>query len=353
MMRTPIVVTTMFLALGAAACEFEKETFKYAPSPSAAAAIEKVITTNDIGDVTVRPSSSKQPVLVVAEAEWLTERPVVKFKQEGTTLYVAATCIDDPGCRVDITLDIPERMPYEVHGEQTNITASSLAGAAVLSSEVGDFVLDTLTGSVDLKAGEGEILGNNLQSPSFVATMEQGPTTLSFTGGAENVSIKSDAGRVDLVVPPTSYQIDASTGSGELDIQVPESDLTWRKLAVHTRRGNVTVKPQAALIHEPIEIKVGQTIRFADQPVSITFDGVVEDSRCPIKTSCAWGGRLVVAMSLTMKDGTKRPFEASLDRPVVVAGYDVQIMQARPFVTQGDAPPAEEDYVLTFALDLV
>jgi hypothetical protein len=353
-MTRTMFAAPLLAALALTGCDLQTETFTHSAS-GATAPIKKIVTNLDVGDVTVQPSTGAAAVFVEAEAQWLGKRPNVTFREDGTTLFVTSSCLDeDPQCRVDITLSIPLDATFEVHGEETNITASHLGGAAILDTAVGDILLDDLKGTLGLTVGEGQIRGDNLMSPTVTTTMkEEGPTTLSFKGGADTVSVTSNVGTVRLVVPPTIYRIDATTGDGELDIGVAKSSTAKRRITAHARRGDISIQPQAVLIHEPLALKFGQTVKFADEPISLAFTGVVEDSRCPIGVQCVWAGRCVVAMTLTRADGSERDFEVTLGKPAAVYGYSVQLLDAVPYPLKEDAQPNEALYILTVAVERV
>ena len=60
-----------------------------------------------------------------------------------------------------------------------------------------------------------------------------------------------------------------------------------------------------------VEIRLGGFAQLSGQDIGISFDQVVEDSRCPANVVCVWAGRAVVALTVTEAD-TSAVVRASL-----------------------------------------
>jgi hypothetical protein len=110
----------------------------------------------------------------------------------------------------------------------------------------------------------------------------------------------------------------------------------------------ISIQPDSYTLGTPFDIKLGQTVSFADAPLALTFNDVTEDSRCPTGVSCVWAGRFIAAMTLT-RQGAAEQFKLSLDKPVSVHGYSVQLSAALPAPGKDGAPDLD-DYVLTVTL---
>lgn len=110
-----------------------------------------------------------------------------------------------------------------------------------------------------------------------------------------------------------------------------------------------------------LPLSYGSSAKAADGALAITFDGVVEDSRCPADVMCAWSGMVVVALRVeavgeqgqtvelggfTDYDGfllPQRP-ESDTTQSVEVGGYVVELLAVKPYPAKNDAPPAAADY---------
>lgn len=105
-----------------------------------------------------------------------------------------------------------------------------------------------------------------------------------------------------------------------------------------------------------LTLRLGETASLGAAGASVSFDAVVEDSRCPASARCIWQGRVVVAGSVTV-GGRATPFTLSslgglADAPASLrAGpYTLRIADVAPYPeTPGGVP--EEAYVLSLALE--
>lgn len=342
-----LFTTTMILA----GCDLQTETFNYKPTGSLAPV--KIVTNLDIGDVEVRPTTASGTVSIVAEAQWAAKKPSVKFSQTGTTLYVTADCAEeDIACRVDLSLTVPPQVALDIRAEESNITVSGLDGDATLNTAVGDIELEDMSGKLDLTAGDGRIVGGDLVSRNVTSVSEEGQTTLEFVGGADNITVTARTGDVKLTVPPTSYRIDAGSAEGKVDIDALASNTATRQIKVRSSTGDISIAPQLAVAHEPVDYKIGWTAQYGDEPVYLTFDKVIEDSRCPKGVDCTWAGRFIAGMTMKRRtDNTVRAFQVELDKPTTVLGYSVQLSDVRPLPEDGAPAPKPDTYIITAALE--
>lgn len=94
----------------------------------------------------------------------------------------------------------------------------------------------------------------------------------------------------------------------------------------------------------PHVIEYGDSITLPDGQV-LSFEDVVEDSRCPADAMCAWQGRVIVALAL---DGER--FEVEFLRPdatsVTVGGVVVDLRDVQPYPLASQ-PADVEDYEVT------
>jgi hypothetical protein len=65
-----------------------------------------------------------------------------------------------------------------------------------------------------------------------------------------------------------------------------------------TRSVQATALAEAAL-GEAFDLHVSQSIRVKGESLTVTFERVVEDSRCPTGATCIWAGDAVVRLTLT------------------------------------------------------
>ena len=89
----------------------------------------------------------------------------------------------------------------------------------------------------------------------------------------------------------------------------------WAVLAVMTlgaavagcaRNGPVEVSPDS-----DFELGIGETARVEDGALTITFERVVEDSRCPVDAVCIRAGRATIRLATRAREGEPVPLELS------------------------------------------
>lgn len=59
-----------------------------------------------------------------------------------------------------------------------------------------------------------------------------------------------------------------------------------------------TVTPSAALLDQPFTLHVGQSLALDADGLTVRFDDVSEDSRCPTQVACVWSGRASLGVTI-------------------------------------------------------
>lgn len=102
----------------------------------------------------------------------------------------------------------------------------------------------------------------------------------------------------------------------------------------------------------PLDIRVtvpfGQAVTVGDGSLTLRFNGVPEDSRCPGDAICIWPGRAVV--NLTLTNGRRSlGFQLRTDPPgdrAVAEGITLELVQLEPYPF-ASRPHQPSDYRLT------
>ena len=133
---------------------------------------------------------------------------------------------------------------------------------------------------------------------------------------------------------------------------------------------NVSAPPaiQEVSMGEPFLLPYGATATADGGSLWITFERIVEDSRCPADVMCAWSGRAVVALQVTAggevqtvklggftdDKGILRPQQPELDTTVTVAvaGYTVELLAVTPYPAKAGQPAAAEAYQVQLHVSL-
>lgn len=111
------------------------------------------------------------------------------------------------------------------------------------------------------------------------------------------------------------------------------------------------------VLGQEFTLQPGQTVGV-EEDLKLTFEGVVEDSRCPSKVNCAWMGRAV--LSFVGQKGQQKPAEFNLitihspdktDR-IFFEGYEIWLKAIEPYPELPDQPIPAEAYRATLVVEL-
>ena len=78
-----------------------------------------------------------------------------------------------------------------------------------------------------------------------------------------------------------------------------------------------------------IEIELGYSVTLPDQGMEISFDRVVEDSRCPANVNCIWAGKAEIGLTVTRAD-TATEVILSIEPGSAVASPWTRVAGSRP-----------------------
>ncbi len=86
---------------------------------------------------------------------------------------------------------------------------------------------------------------------------------------------------------------------------------------------------------------------LVDRNMVVTFESVVEDSRCPPDVACVWEGNARVALTWSIAESTPERFELNthdmFTRDTVIRGYTIRLTGLDPLRTS-DRPMESTDY---------
>ena len=122
-----------------------------------------------------------------------------------------------------------------------------------------------------------------------------------------------------------------------------------------------------AALDEPFPLAYGSTAALDDGNLTVTFEGIVEDSRCPSDVMCAWSGQVIAALRIeaagedaqTVELGGITDSEGILDaqRPgltitptAAVGEYTVELLAATPYPAHAAEPPSKAEYTLSLVV---
>jgi hypothetical protein len=98
-------------------------------------------------------------------------------------------------------------------------------------------------------------------------------------------------------------------------------------------------------INQTVTIQNGQTLQNSEPAMSLKFDGVQNDSRCPIDATCISAGNAMVKFVLTSGDSAQSVVLNTDMAPVdsTAFGYRVELLELSPFPS-ASKPLDQKDY---------
>ena len=103
---------------------------------------------------------------------------------------------------------------------------------------------------------------------------------------------------------------------------------------------------------EEFELAVHQTAQIAAENTSVTFQEVLEDSRCPVDVTCIWAGLAEVSLRVAVS-GTERELSLSTSPPdnsAVFENYTFWLIKVRP-VPRANQNMDSSAYFVTVMVD--
>jgi hypothetical protein len=101
-------------------------------------------------------------------------------------------------------------------------------------------------------------------------------------------------------------------------------------------------------IDQEMTLGPGQTAAIERKNLSLRFDGVTGDSRCPADALCILGGSATVKLTVTGRSGASREirFETGLLKAVAHDSITLELVQLAPYPFSA-TPIRHEDYRAT------
>jgi len=102
---------------------------------------------------------------------------------------------------------------------------------------------------------------------------------------------------------------------------------------------------------QSFELRAGSSATV-EGGLTIAFNGVKSDSRCPMDALCVWAGDAIVAVSLSQSGGDRADRElhtASTGSEASYRAYSVKLVALAPY-PRSDRPIRPQDYAATLAI---
>jgi DUF4097 and DUF4098 domain-containing protein YvlB len=208
-------------------------------------AASRFVVDADTGDVTIGPSTDGRVHVRTVVRHGLSEPELIEESTSaGLRLDVACNDMVATHCDVQYTVEVPQAFEVVIGGTAGDVTASRLTGPLTVDRLAGDIAVFDLTGPLDLRTRTGEITGDTLRTEVVRVDSDTGDVQLELLAPPQSVDATTGSGEIDLAVPAdTTYRVDAGSDSGEERVLVPLDPASARALHADSDTGDVTVRP--------------------------------------------------------------------------------------------------------------
>lgn len=111
----------------------------------------------------------------------------------------------------------------------------------------------------------------------------------------------------------------------------------------------------------PLDFNLGDTVVVAmkevkynlTEDITIQFDSVVSDSRCPANADCIWEGNAEAQFIFTKNKSASKFIlntHSSFTTDTIISGYHIKLVQLDPYVLDINHLPKQSDYKATIII---
>jgi hypothetical protein len=186
----------------------------------------------------------------------------------------------------------------------------------------------------------------------------------------DRTGVKLDAQQralVDVRAEPTSdlQRVVEATGASIVSVSVRDrSIIAWVPLraldGVARDPGVRAIVPASDFLNQPqiaigreFDLRAGQLLAIDGEPLSIQFERVVEDSRCPANVTCVWAGDAIVRVRLSIAAGARETVDLhskdAPDKELSFGAYRIRLVKVLPLRRDTSSIPPEH-YVVTLVV---
>jgi hypothetical protein len=215
-----------------------------------------------------------------ADVQELEKNPPIR--QAGNSIRI--DYVNMRNVAIDYEITVPQDTRVRTRTGSGDQTLESLKGSFDLESGSGDMRLRYLNGEVHLHTGSGDVEGRNV---SGAITARAGSGDIRFEQSAKgDVDVQTGSGNIEL--RGLEGGLHAEAGSGDLTVEATRV----APCQIRTGSGNVLLHlPSDAAFNLEANTSSGSVI--VDQPVTMTIQGRVQESRKSINGAVRGGGPLL------------------------------------------------------------
>lgn len=150
------------------------------------------------------------------------------------------------GCSVDYRVELPVATTLRIRTRSGSVAVHEMGGAIDAQTAAGAIRLDRTRGPVRATTSAGNIEGTDIVAQFVDARTSAGRIRLRLSEPSQRMGLETDAGRIDLALPPApgGYRVTTGTGAGKVDISVAQDPTAARAINAKTGAGNISIHPR-------------------------------------------------------------------------------------------------------------
>jgi hypothetical protein len=232
------------VALIVAACGVDPLTTRVDLRQAEFRSVDRVEVVLDAGDVEVIAGNE---VAVESRLRWTGfTPPALEMRRVGATLVVSGSCgATTLVCVVDVYLTLPPEVLVEVFTEVGDVSVQGMDGDLFVDTGGGVVELTDLSGRVDATTDSGDIVGRGLSTLEIEVQAASGDIEAEMLDDRVHVDASTGSGNIEFEVPAGAYELNLWTVSGEVELSnVEEASAAAGSLTAVTQRGDVRITGQ-------------------------------------------------------------------------------------------------------------
>lgn len=190
------------------------------------------VTTGDVEEVEVTRRLSSSSLGGAPEATW---------ELTGDTLELRVRCAVFGDCSAEYEVVVPADTALTLRTGNGDVTAAGLEGALAVDTGNGHVSVSDIAGNLTLESSNGDLTGEGLTSGRVEAATSNGRVDLGLTAVPDAVEVRTTNGDADVTLPEGAYDVDASSGNGEVLTQVDTDPASPHRVEVRSTNGRVRV----------------------------------------------------------------------------------------------------------------
>jgi hypothetical protein len=162
-------------------------------------------------------------------------------EQEITETPESVTITSGTDCEVNLTIAVAGTADVTIATTDGAIAVVDMNSRLDIRGSARTVSLNGITGPIGVDIERGDLLGARLVSTDASFRTGDGDLDVTLTEGFNTLAVVSGSGDVTAQVPNDDYNVDASTGSGAVDIKVGEDSGAASAILMRTENGDVTI----------------------------------------------------------------------------------------------------------------